>query len=301
MKKRLIFLLFILITLNFEHSFSDITSHFNKLNFKDSKSFQMKNLDFIYVINLDHRQDRMLKAYEQFSPYHIQPQRFPAIYGKNLSFKALQDIVLTFAPGMKGGFWSQTISFEGEPHFELVELNEKHYGRPCFWGLLGAIGCAMSHISVLQDALDSGYETIWVLEDDFLILKDPRILETLIEQLDKLVGKNNWDLLYTDTTLPIDKNIDKAIVEKYLRPDMEIPDKQNERYCISSEFAKIGLRERTHSMIIRRSGIEKILNHYITHRYFLPYDFELSFANLNKYSVTRDIVTYYQDVSDINN
>lgn len=30
----------------------------------------------------------------------------------------------------------------------------------------------LSHLSVLKDALDSGYETIWVMEDDIHIIQD---------------------------------------------------------------------------------------------------------------------------------
>ena len=62
----------------------------------------------------------------------------------------------------------------------------------------GTIGIVLSHLSVLQDALDSGYDTIWVMEDDIQIIRNPRKLSKLIAKLDALVGKNGWDVLYTD-------------------------------------------------------------------------------------------------------
>jgi acetolactate synthase-1/2/3 large subunit len=39
------------------------------------------------------------------------------------------------------------------------------------YGLGGAIGIALSHLSILQDAYDSGYETVWVMEDDVDIMQ----------------------------------------------------------------------------------------------------------------------------------
>src|SRR5207237_6605093 len=63
---------------------------------------------------------------------------------------------------------------------------------------LGAIGCSLSHISVLQDAYDSGYETIWVMEDDVEVLDDPHRLSDLVSELDTLVGPDRWDVLFTD-------------------------------------------------------------------------------------------------------
>ena len=62
----------------------------------------------------------------------------------------------------------------------------------------GEIGIALSHLSVLQDAYDSGYETIWVMEDDIKIVSDPNMLSELIGELDVLLGKGNWDILFTD-------------------------------------------------------------------------------------------------------
>ena len=61
------------------------------------------------------------------------------------------------------------------------------------------IGCALSHLSVIRNAYDAGYQTIWVLEDDIAVEQDPHRLSALIDKLDSLVGKEGWDILYTDT------------------------------------------------------------------------------------------------------
>jgi len=48
----------------------------------------------------------------------------------------------------------------------------------------GAIGIILSHLSVLQDAYDAGYETIWVMEDDIELLGNPHSVSDLISELE---------------------------------------------------------------------------------------------------------------------
>src|ERR1700744_788748 len=85
----------------------------------------------------------------------------------------------------------------GEPqHEEPMQV----YGRTYFCHCLsrGAIGIVMSHLSILQDAYDSGYETIWVMEDDIEFIRNPLVISDLIDKLDTIVGKSGWDILFTD-------------------------------------------------------------------------------------------------------
>ena len=56
---------------------------------------------------------------------------------------------------------NEFIDKEGEVYFSLALSR-------------GAIGIILSHLSVLQDAYDAGYETIWVMEDDVEVLQMPR-------------------------------------------------------------------------------------------------------------------------------
>ena len=60
------------------------------------------------------------------------------------------------------------------------------------------MGIVLSHLSILQAAYDAGHETIWVMEDDIEVKRDPRILSDLIDILDQVVGRDNWDILFTD-------------------------------------------------------------------------------------------------------
>lgn len=162
----------------------------------------------------------------------------------------------------------------------------------------GPIGICLSHISVLKDAWDSGYETIWVMEDDIEVIQNPHLLSTLIDQLDDLVGKENWDVLFTDQDI---RGSDGQYIPAYgmaKRPDMDcsIQERYSEKYTmkqdISPDFRRISARFGAHSMIIRRSGIQKLLDFAKQHQIFLPYDMDNYLAlGLKRYAVTTDVVT----------
>ena len=78
------------------------------------------------------------------------------------------------------------------------------------------------------------------------------------------------------------------------RPDFSPDNIQrfSTRTQVTSEFIKIGSRYGAYSMILRRSGIEKILNFYKKYGLFLPYDMEYYLPNdIVLYTVTDDIVS----------
>lgn len=45
-------------------------------------------------------------------------------------------------------------------------------------------------------AFGGRYETIWVMEDDIDVLRNPLEVLDRIEELDSSVGKRNWDILF---------------------------------------------------------------------------------------------------------
>jgi GR25 family glycosyltransferase involved in LPS biosynthesis len=257
----------------------------------------MKNIDFIYMINLDKRPEKYFQASMELQRYGIFPYRFSAVNGWELPLQAINDVGCKYFPGMKQLFaTAYPIEFGGEPlHEHMSEIGRAYFTH----GLSkGAIGCALSHISVLKDAWDSGYETIWVLEDDITSLQDPRILSDLIARLDDVVGKKKWDVLLTDLDY-------RTADQKYLiasgaseRPDMDcsIEARYSPHYTrkiqVSPDFQKISARFATHSMIIRRSGIAKLLQWSLAHHIFLPYDLENYLPpGINRYSLTYDVVS----------
>jgi GR25 family glycosyltransferase involved in LPS biosynthesis len=249
------------------------------------------------MINLDQRPEKFTQSSEQLHSYGIFPYRFSAVNGWELTVEAINDIGLKYQPGMTP-LMATTYPPEakGKPSYEFMSTYGKTYFCHCL--ARGTMGCYLSHVSVLKDAYDSGYETIWVMEDDIEVLQDPRRLSELLETLDQLVGRENWDVLFTDQNYR--KNSTEYIVASGAtkRPDMDcsLKERTSEKYTcnmqISPDFRKVSARFGTHSMIIRRSGIKKLLDFALRHQIYLPYDMDNYLDPLiSRYSVTEDIVS----------
>src|SRR3990167_660764 len=205
-----------------------IEDHYQKLETRREYTGP-KNIDYIYLINLKQRPERWINSLKQLVPYNIIPQRFPGIYGWSLGPDVLNDISLKFTVGMWAGRESVMVfppEKKGEP--EWINLSYAWDGKSCFsgWTVKGTIGCSLSHLSVLHDAYEAGYQTIWVLEDDFRILDDPHKLSSIIEELDRVVGVEGWDVLYTDFDFLV-VDVDRDILDQVpalWRPDMPYRD-----------------------------------------------------------------------------
>ncbi len=285
--------------------FSGIEDHYQPIFLKGS-SKGPKGIDFVYMINLDQRPERWRDATALLAKYTIFPQRFPGIYGWTIPPKVLNDMAVTFERGMWVG--KEYVMFfppEGDGTPQFIWLNETAYGKGVFsgWTVKGTIGCSLSHLSVLKDAYDSGYETVWVLEDDIAIIQDPHLLSDRIEEMDALVGRGNWDVLYTDAdALVVDLTRDIAPqIPMMWRPDMPFLDVRflAEHHDISDRLKKIGSRMRAHSIIYRRCGIEKILSFYRENNNFLPYDQELALVpDIQTYVVKDSIVSVKEVTTD---
>ncbi len=280
-----------------------IENHYRKLEDKTA-GFGVKDIDFIYMINLDQRPERWIQCAMQLAPYGIYPQRFPGIYGWTIPPSILNEIGLKFQHGMWSGF-EYVLHFDphGNGERTYIPLDGKAYGKTVFsgWTVIGTIGCSLSHLSVLYDAYTSGYETIWVMEDDIRILKDPRLLSDLMEELDALVGPEGWDALYTDYDfLVVDKERDlRSQIPMMWRPDMPLLsiDFLAEHQDVGGKFLKIGSRMRAHSIVYRRCGIKKILDFYREHNNFLPYDQEIALVPGIKLFVVKDTVVSFHEVT----
>lgn len=270
-----------------------LESHFKPVSNK-SGNHSMRNIDFIYTINLDQRPQKFEYCVNQLSAYGIYPCRFSAVNGWELSLEEIDTLGVQYAAWMKKGLWGTTypVNGGGEPNHEIISVVGKRYFSHCL--SRGAIGIVLSHLSILQDAYDSGYETIWVMEDDIQLIKDPHLLSDLIDRLDKLVDRN-WDILFTDQDT---KNNNGTYVpcRGYAQKPNFNP-KNPERFSnnpitVSSDFRKINARYGAYSMIVRRSGMKKILDFIKTYKIFLPYDMEFYLPNnINLYAVIDDVVS----------
>jgi GR25 family glycosyltransferase involved in LPS biosynthesis len=270
-----------------------LEDHF-KAAAEKSDAHTMKNIDFIYVLNLDQRPEKFQRTLQQLELWGITPYRFSAINGWELTTDVVAEVGVNYQPWMSTG--AQGTYYEKEtwknPQHEYVYKVGRTYFCHCM--SLGAIGIVLSHLSILQDAYDSGYETIWVMEDDIDILRNPHLLSDLIDQLDETVGKEGWDILFTDQDT-------KNTLGNYVpctgfawRPNYtpSDPERFAKRYAVGSDFRRVGARFGAYSMIVRRSAMKKILDFFKAYHVFLPYDIDFTFPlDLKLLTVLVDIVS----------
>jgi len=101
---------------------------------------KMNQIDKIFIINLDKRTDRWDKCVEQLKTYNITNyERFSAVQPE------LKNIDRSLCSGFS-------------------QLNDN--------GVVGALGCKSSHLTILKKARDDGLNNVLILEDDFLLCKD---------------------------------------------------------------------------------------------------------------------------------
>ncbi len=277
---------------------ASVGDHLKKCPGKDPAKNRMRNIDFIYMINLDKRPQKYQKSISQLNPYGIYPYRFSAVNGwEELTLEVINDVGLKYAPGMEGNFMATSyLTPDLQPTHNIIKNYGQTYFVHCY--ARGTIGIAMSHLSILQDAYDSGYETIWVMEDDIEVLSDPKVIPDLIDRLDKRVGKGNWDILFTDRDFRNNKGTYTPCYGYARRPNHRPsnPARFAQRYNIDADFRVIGARFGATSMILRRSGIAKILNFLKTHQIFLPYDMDMAAPDdIHMYTVNEDIISNLRD------
>jgi GR25 family glycosyltransferase involved in LPS biosynthesis len=257
---------------------------------------QMRSIDFIYMINLDHRPEKFNLTVHQLSPYNISPYRFSGIYGKSLSYETITDLGVKFEPWMQGGVMGTYFLPNGERKHELVSVVGRTYFCHCM--AEGPLGCILSHLSILDDAYKSGYETIWIMEDDIQIIQNPHLISDLVEELDAIVGKNGWDVLFTDKDAKNRQGVYVPCLGYAWRPNYSPaePKRIAKREIISKNLRKIGARYGTYSMVIRRSGMKKILDFFKTYHLFLAYDMDDFLPpGINLFTVLQDVVSTIPD------
>lgn len=271
---------FVLLGMTISSLFADIADHFKPCPNKGDHH-HMRNIDFIYMVNLDKRPEKFEDCSKRLNPYGIYPYRFSAVNGWELTIDQINDVGLKYGPWMHGDIMGTYYYLDENNQIqhahEIIHDPQKTYFGHCV--SRGAIAIVLSHLSVLQDAWDSGYETIWVMEDDVEVLKDPTVIPELIDRLDGLLGKNGWDILFTDQDIRKKNGEYNRCYWHARRPNFTPWDSSifARRRAISPDFQQIGARWGSASMILRRSGIKKILNFIKVYRIFFPYDMDYIF------------------------
>ena len=254
----------------------------------------IRGIDCVYMINLDERPEKWKRCAALLAPYGIEPLRVSAVNGWKLSLETINALGVECQPWMASGRMATCYLPEdgGMPRHEPMQIPGRTYYCHCM--SRGSIGIVLSHLSVLQDAYDAGYETIWVMEDDIEIIRNPRLVSDLIERLDELAGKRGWDILFTDRDTKNSygqyvPNTACAWVPNYVPYD---PSRFEKREDISPELRRIGARFGAYSMIVRKSGMKKLLDFIKQHQIFIPYDIVYALPpQIRLFTVTSDVVS----------
>lgn len=227
-----------------------------KLHHKIPRS-SIKGIDGVYVINLDVRPEKWHRI-EPILYYHgIDHVRFSAVFGIGFNLSTIKKFCA-------------------------------RYFRP------GALGCMLSHLSIYYDALQRGLKVIWVLEDDVKILRDPKVLTLIVDELNRLDPQ--WDILYTDLDFI---NSDGAYTRSLALPrDKKYPfslplEYYTYRENLSENIQLIRSRYGTASMIVSERGMKKVLDHFTLYDDILwPFDIEIHFVpEIRQYGIIDPVVT----------
>lgn len=278
---------------------AELADHFKKIPQKPEIQ-SIEKVDYIYVINLDKRPEKFEGCQVQLAPYNVEPFRFSAVNGWELTLQDIEDVGVVFESWMQQGIWGTFYRID-TPEHEVMNVEGKAYFSHCM--SRGAIGICLSHLSVLQDAYDSGYETIWVMEDDIEIIRNPHLISSTITQLDSVVGKEGWDILFTDQDTKNSKGEYVPCFAYAHRPNFVSANPYGYalRQYVGFDLRQIGARYGAYSMIVRRSGMKKILDFFKEYKIFLPYDIDFNqIPNIKMFTVFNDIVSTQTDAPSDN-
>lgn len=215
-------------------------------------------IDCIYVINLEERPERWMRTAQFFKKYNISLNRVNAIDGRQIS-KELHDLLAFPYPRRLRG---------------------------------GQLGCLLSHLSVLNDAIQREYDLIWVLEDDVEILDDPRQIPKLVVDLFSI--DPDWDILYTDVDFRDTTNGYIRSVDMDIRPCQKAESREfyAERIPVSDDIMQIRSRFGTYSMIISKKGAVKIFEYFTARPLWTAIDIDIHYIpEIREYSLRRDLVS----------
>jgi GR25 family glycosyltransferase involved in LPS biosynthesis len=78
----------------------------------------------------------------------------------------------------------------------------------------GHYGCAKSHLDAMKYALNKGYETILVFEDDFKFSTKPEETKDLLNKLFTNVSKDEWDVILLTHSAGVTEKTKHSFLEK---------------------------------------------------------------------------------------
>jgi len=276
-----------------------VFNHLKPCDGKEEGIHSFGKIDCVYLINLDDRTEKLERSLKQCKDYNINPYRFSAINGQDLSLEEMQDIGFRMKRGVDAAHLGKLLCnvYLGGSDWIQTPIRDPKQIYFGYYVAKGPIGVILSHLSILQDAYDSGYQVIWVMEDDIRICNKPELILRGINKLNQIYGLNGWDILFTDPDgvnrqgkrMPC-----RGVTQRPNKPTLGYKEEPREVIEEGSNITTISHRYGTYSMVINRSGIEKILHFYNENDVFWSYDLEMSsfMSNLKKFAFDSNVVSH---------
>lgn len=241
---------------------TNIQNYFTKA--ESVSESNLRFVDCIYVLNLAERESKWKNTYEQLQNHPIIFNRFAGING----WKIPKDRLDTF--------WREQGYTSGK--YPLVP---------------GKIGCILSHLSIIQDGYDRGFNAIWILQDDIEVLGDLTNIDTYVQEISEL--DPDWGLLFTDLDMRRYSDPTKPWPALALGPrgnsSKHSLDWFMQRNNLNQTFQEIRLRYGFHSVVISRHGMKLILDYFKHTQLLEPFDIDIHFIpGLNKYGLRKPLV-----------
>merc|ERR1719225_1610735 len=142
---------------------------FPSIDHNGVKNSDRLGADFVYLINLDRRPDRLRNMEAIFNELNVDFKRVKAVDGK-----------VDVNPGYMRKNGIEMMS----------DFSEPYHGRAMTYG---EIGCFMSHYNIWKDVIENDFEEIIVFEDD--VRFEPffrQKLNAVRQELEKM----DWDLVF---------------------------------------------------------------------------------------------------------
>lgn len=242
---------------------TNIQNYFTKIDSVSESN--LKFVDCIYVLNLAERESKWKNTCEQLQNHPIAFNRFVGINGWKIS----KDRLNTF--WQEQGYLSR--------NYPLVP---------------GKIGCILSHLSIIQDGYDRGFNAIWILQDDIEVFGDLTEIDTYIQEINEL--DSEWGLLFTDLDMRQYLDPTKPLRALALGPrGKSAKHSLNwfiQRNNLSDTFQEIRLRYGFHSVVISRKGMKLILDYFKHVKLLEPFDIDIHFIpGLHKYGLRKPLVS----------
>jgi hypothetical protein len=271
------------------------------------KSSPILGIEAVYCINAGLDPFADMQSLDELKKFQIQPIVLSPIKNHHISQTSLHEIGLKFSSDMQKSRWASYCTSWDPWQKDFVFLTPTHSALSIFSVYISqeTILKSLNFLNVIKNAHEMNYAMIWIVDGAIQIVSDPNQIPVKIDSLNKLIGKDQWDILYTDNDThdyslyqgfnDFESDLKGLDLSWFWRPD-HLPDfkKLSSRTVVSQDFIKIGSRMRTHSLIINKTGLEKIMTYYASHGCFNPLDHEIAMIpNIQLYALRNNLVTLH--------